>query len=104
MLAHAPSTLREMDQMMRPYPSRAKIRSIKCPVSVVEGELSDPTFLVADAFVMRLLPQANKVSLAGAGHFLQIDQPERWVEAVINATRRTTSSPATADTAPDHEG
>ena len=104
MLAHASSTLREMDQMMRPYPSRATIRSIKCPVSVIEGELSDPTFPVADAFVMRLLPQANRVSLAGAGHFLQIDQPERWVEAIVNATRPTTSSPATAGTGQAPEG
>ena len=98
MLAHPGSTLREMDQMMRPYPSRGRIRSIKCPVSVVEGELSDPTFLVADAFVMRLLPRANKISLAGAGHFLHIDQPEQWVEAIVNATRPTTSSLATAGT------
>ena len=104
MFAHASSTLREMDQMMRPYPSRARIRSIKCPVSVIEGELSDPTFLVADAFVMRLLPQANKISLAGAGHFLHIDQPERWVEAIVNATRPTTSSAAAAGIEPAPEG
>ncbi len=103
MLAHASSTLREMDQMMRPYPSRATIRSIKCPVSVIEGELSDPTFPVADAFVIRLLPQADKVLLAGAGHFLQIDQPQRWVEAIVDATGPTASSQAAAGTAQGHE-
>jgi pimeloyl-ACP methyl ester carboxylesterase len=41
-LANAPATLREMDQMIRPYPTRAAIRSIECPVTVIEGDLSDP--------------------------------------------------------------
>jgi hypothetical protein len=35
------------------------IRSIDCPVAV-EGELSDPAFRVADAFVMRLLPRRRR--------------------------------------------
>jgi len=82
MLAHAPATLREMDQLVRPYPSRKAIRSIACPVTVIEGELSDPAFVKADAFVMDLLPQARMVSLPGAAHMLHVDQPERWVEAV----------------------
>ncbi|MEK6250940.1 MAG: hypothetical protein AABM43_03175 [Actinomycetota bacterium] len=42
-------TLREMDQMMRPYPARAAIRSIACPVTVIEGDLSDPAFVTANA-------------------------------------------------------
>lgn len=42
MLANAPATLREMDQMIHPYPTRAAIRSIVCPVTVIEGDLSDP--------------------------------------------------------------
>jgi pimeloyl-ACP methyl ester carboxylesterase len=104
MLAHARSTLREMDQMMRPYPSRATIRSIRCPVRLIEGELSDPTFPLVDAFVMRLLPQAHKISLNDAAHFLQIDQPERWVEAVIDTTPPAASSEAAAGTAQGHEG
>jgi pimeloyl-ACP methyl ester carboxylesterase len=84
MLAHAHTTLREMDQMIRPYPTRAAIRSIACPVTVIEGDLSDPAFATADAFVMRLLPQARMVSLPGAAHMLHVDQPERWVEAVAD--------------------
>jgi pimeloyl-ACP methyl ester carboxylesterase len=71
-----------MDRMMRPYPTRAGIRSIACPVTVIEGDLSDPAFAFSDAFVMRLLPQARMVSLPGAAHMLHIDQPERWVETV----------------------
>jgi pimeloyl-ACP methyl ester carboxylesterase len=92
MLANAPATLREMDQMIRPYPTRAAIRSIACPVTVIEGDLSDPAFAGAAGFVMRLLPQARMVSLPGAAHMLHIDQPESWVELVTQASGYATSA------------
>jgi pimeloyl-ACP methyl ester carboxylesterase len=91
MLAHATATLREMDQMMRPYPSRSAIRSIACPVTVIEGDLSDAAFPAADAFVMRLLSQARMVPLPGAAHMLHVDQPDRWVEAVATSAVHTPS-------------
>jgi pimeloyl-ACP methyl ester carboxylesterase len=94
MLHHAPATLREMDQMIRPYPTRAAIRSIACPVTVIEGDLSDPAFATADGFVMRLLPQARMVSLRGAAHMLHIDQPEGWVEVVTQTTGHAPSPAA----------
>jgi pimeloyl-ACP methyl ester carboxylesterase len=94
MLAHAPTTLREMDQMIRPYPTRSAIRSIGCPVTVIEGDISDPAFAPAAALVMRLLPQARKVSLPGAAHMLHIDQPESWVELVTQATGHAPSPAA----------
>jgi 3-oxoadipate enol-lactonase len=87
MVSHAGSTVREMDQLMLPYPRRSAIRSISCPVTVIEGELSDPVFIAADAFVRRLLPQARLLTLPGAAHFLHIDQPDLWVEAVTRRSR-----------------
>jgi len=96
MLAHAPATVREMDQMIRPHPSRAAIRSITCPVTVIEGELSDPAFATADSFLMRLLPHARMVSLPGAAHMLHVDQPEAWVEAVTAPTTGVPSAEAEA--------
>lgn len=85
MTAHGASTVREMDQMLRPYPSRAAIRSITCPVTVIKGSLSDPVFAEAAAFVARLLPQSRLITLPGAAHFLHIDQPGPFVEAVVGA-------------------
>lgn len=84
MTAHGASTVREMNQLLRPYPSRSGIRSITCPVTVIEGELSDPAFRQADALVARLLPHARTVVLPGAAHFLHIDQPQGWVGAVLS--------------------
>ncbi|MCE5288495.1 MAG: alpha/beta hydrolase [Nocardiaceae bacterium] len=83
MTSHASSTLREMDQLIWPYPSRKAIRSITCLVTVIEGDLSDPAFPVIDAFIAGLLPQVRSVSLTGAAHFLHIDQPEQWVRAIV---------------------
>ena len=81
MVGSAASTLREMDQLLRPYPSRKAIRSITCPVTLIEGDLSDKAFPKADALLARLLPQARLVTLPESGHFLHVDQPERYVEA-----------------------
>lgn len=94
MLAHAPATLHEMDQMIRPYPTRAAIHSIACPVTVIEGDLSDPAFARAVGFVMRLLPQARKVPLHGAEHMLHIDQTEGWVEIVTQTAGHAPSPTA----------
>lgn len=85
MTRNGPSTVLEMDQLLRPYPSLAAIRSITCPVRVIEGEVSDPVFLRADALIRTLLPQAELVVLPGAAHFLHIDQPEAWVAAVAGS-------------------
>jgi pimeloyl-ACP methyl ester carboxylesterase len=82
MVGHAASTVREMDQLIRLYPTRQAIRSISCPVTVIEGDLSNPAFPSIDAFIARLLPQARLVSLTGAAHFLHIDQPQQWVDVV----------------------
>jgi len=84
MCAHAATTTREMDQLLRPYPSRKAIRSITCPVTMIDGDLSDPAFVKAAASVRRLLPQARSVLLTGAAHMLHIDQPQQWVDAVVS--------------------
>jgi pimeloyl-ACP methyl ester carboxylesterase len=86
MTLNGPTTVREMDQLMMPYPSKAAIRAINCPVTIIEGELSDSAFKVSDAFVQRLLPNARVIRLPGAAHFLHIDQPDLWVEALAPAS------------------
>lgn len=83
MRGHADATLREMDQLLRPRPSRAAVRSIACPVTLIEGGLSDPAFAKADAWLRRLLPQARTVVVTGAAHMTHTDRPEAWVEAVV---------------------
>ena len=85
MLAHAPSTVREMDQLTRPAPSSRVVRGIACPVTCVQGSLSEPVFPRAINRLQRLLPQTRIVEIQGGAHMLHRDQPEEWVRAVLEA-------------------
>lgn len=87
MLAHSNSTLLEMDQLMRPFPSSKAIASIGCPVTCVQGSLSDPVFPRAIRRLRRHLPQIKVVEIEGGAHMLHRDRPHEWVRAVLDAAR-----------------
>ncbi len=76
------------------YYEEQRSARLRAPVTVIEGDLSDPAFARADAFVMRLLPQAQLVSLPGTEHMLHIDQPESWVQIVTQTTDHAPSPAA----------
>ena len=88
MLATGPAVCREIDHLMRPYPSRGSLASISCPVTLVEGDLSQPIFLKVNRRLRRLLPRSEQVEIAAAAHAIHIDQPERLAEAVAAAAAR----------------
>ena len=94
MLAHAPSTVREMDQLARPAPSSRVVRSISCPVTCVQGSLSEPVFPRAVERVRRLLPQTRVATIDGGAHMLHRDRPEEWVRAVLEAAAPAVAAPA----------
>ena len=74
----------------------AVLRSSGLPdlkIRPIEGQLSDPAFAKAAAYVKRLLPQARSVRVPGAAHMLHIDQPELWIEAVASAKPLLTNAP-----------
>jgi pimeloyl-ACP methyl ester carboxylesterase len=85
MLAHAPSTVREMDQLTRPAPSSRIVRGVDCPVTCVRGSLSEPVFPRAIERVQRLLPQTRVARIDGGAHMLHRDRPDEWVRAVLEA-------------------
>ncbi len=85
MLAHAPSTIREMDQLMRPAPSSRVVRGVTCPLTCIEGSLSDPVFPRAIKRVQRLLPQTRVAGIDGGAHMLHRDRPQEWARAVLEA-------------------
>jgi pimeloyl-ACP methyl ester carboxylesterase len=86
MLAHSRSTLLEMDQLTRPFPSSKAVSSICCPVTCLQGSLSDPVFPRAVTRLRRRLPQTKVVEIEGGAHMLHRDRPEEWVRAVLDAT------------------
>jgi len=89
MLAHSLSTVLEMDQLARPFPSSKAVSSIVCPVTFLQGSLSDPVFPRAIRRLRRRLPQAKVVHIDGGAHMLHRDRPDEWVRAVLDAAHST---------------
>ena len=87
MLAHSRSTVLEMDQLTRPFPSSKALASIRCPVTCLQGSLSDPVFPRAVKRLRRRLPQTKIVEIEGGAHMLHRDRPDEWVRAVLDAAR-----------------
>ncbi|MEA2349031.1 MAG: hypothetical protein QOG62_2818 [Thermoleophilaceae bacterium] len=85
MLAHARSTVLEMDQLTRPFPPSRAISSIGCPVTCLQGSLSDPVFPRAVRRLKRRLPQTRVVEIEGGAHMLHRDQPDEWARVVLEA-------------------
>ncbi len=94
MLAHAPSTVREMDQLSRPVPASRVVRDIACPVTCVQGTLSEPVFPRSIKKVERLLPRTRVAHIDGGAHMLHRDRPEEWTRAVLEAAAPAGASPA----------
>jgi pimeloyl-ACP methyl ester carboxylesterase len=57
------------------YPSRNALKTLKVPVTIVVGELSQPYFHRIARHLRRLLPQAELRSITGASHAVHIDSP-----------------------------
>lgn len=57
-------------------------RRIEVPVLLVEGERTDADMREINSLLLRCLPQARRVVLAGAGHSIQFDAPEAMARAV----------------------
>ena len=87
MLVHSRSTVLEMDQLMFPFPSSKAVSSIGCPVTCVQGSLSDPVFPRAVRRLRRRLPQTTVVEIEGGAHMLHRDRPDEWVRAVLDAAQ-----------------
>lgn len=87
MLAHSRSTLLEMDQLTRPFPSAKALSGIACPVTCLQGSLSDPVFPRAIRRLRRRVPQTQVVEIEGGAHMLHRDRPDAWVRAVLNAAQ-----------------
>ena len=75
----------EIDLLMRPFPSTKALSTIGCPVTCLQGSLSDPVFPRAIRRLQRRLPQTKVVHIEGGAHMLHRDRPDEWVQAVLDA-------------------
>ena len=60
--------------------------NIKVPSLVVVGA-DDKPFLVASEYMTKKIPGCQKVVIPNAGHAVNIDQPEKFNEAVLQFLR-----------------
>jgi len=89
MLSSAPAVIRETSQLMRPFPSRAALASIRCPVTLMQGSHSQSIFHKVNRQLSKLLPGAELVEIGGTAHAVHFDRPEQFREAVSAAAARS---------------
>jgi pimeloyl-ACP methyl ester carboxylesterase len=89
MLASAPAVVAEVDHLLRPYPSRAELASIRCPVTLLQGSLSQSIFPKVNRYLRRRLPRAELVEIQGAAHAVHFDRPAEFRDAVAAAVPRS---------------
>jgi pimeloyl-ACP methyl ester carboxylesterase len=85
MRASAPATLAELDAGTGEHLTPAAIGSLRCPVTLLRGQLSDPAILAATRRLAEMLPQATVIDIPGAGHALHFDRPWEFATAVRTA-------------------
>lgn len=85
MRSTAAATLAELDAGTGEHLTAAAVGSIRCPVTCLVGDLSDPVFPAATRRISHMLPHAAVVTITRAGHALHFDQPEQFATAVRSA-------------------
>lgn len=59
------------------------LETILCPTTVITGEHDDVGYLSIGDELARRLPQAHQVRIPGAGHFLNMDEPDRFNDELL---------------------
>jgi pimeloyl-ACP methyl ester carboxylesterase len=85
MLASGRAVGAESLHVQRIYPRRSDLAAIECPVTLLEGGLSDPTFPKLNRRLRRAMPAARHVLIEGTAHCVHFDRPEPFREAVVAA-------------------
>jgi pimeloyl-ACP methyl ester carboxylesterase len=62
------------------------VRRIQCPALGLLGEVSLPYYRRAMSRVRELMPQLRVREIAGGNHAMHVDNPEAWVDAIVEAT------------------
>lgn len=85
MRATAAATMAELDAGTGEHLTPGAIASIRCPVTCLVGDLSDPVFGAATRRITSVLPQAAVITITGAGHALHFDRLDEFAAGVRTA-------------------
>jgi pimeloyl-ACP methyl ester carboxylesterase len=82
-LSHADAVAAEQDEEVSlGYPSKAQLRQLELPVTIVVGERSQHYFHRIARHLMRVIPQARFHSIRGASHAVHLDSPAEVAAAL----------------------
>lgn len=90
---HARATLREVLQLIPPWPPARAVRDLSCPTTILIGDTSEPVFRRTTRRVHRLLPHARLVEVSETSHLIPADQPTAFAEAVKDGLNIDTATP-----------
>lgn len=74
MLAGGAAVAAENNQMARIYPTRPALAAIGCPVTILEGTITERTFVEVNRYLERPLPRAGRVEIEGGAHAIHLDR------------------------------
>ncbi|HXH83746.1 MAG TPA: alpha/beta hydrolase [Candidatus Tectomicrobia bacterium] len=88
MIQNAPTFLDETRDPDALVIDAGELRRFTGPVLLTKGDQSPPTFAPVIARLAAALPQAEVVTLPGAGHVPQLTHPELYVDTIAGFVRR----------------
>lgn len=94
-IGHARAVFRELAQMLFPYPSARSIRTIRCPVTMIIGDVGVPVFHRTTRRTARILGHAVTAPVTDTGHLIPTDQPDAFADIVATCLRHEGTADAT---------
>lgn len=86
LLDNARGTWNDIDSGDGSHLSRGQISSIRCPVTLVRGDLSQPWFARCLEGISELIPSAETRIIEGTNHALTFHKPLEFAETIRRAT------------------
>jgi pimeloyl-ACP methyl ester carboxylesterase len=87
-LDNAEGVWADLNPSGRPDLSREALQKVRCPVTVILGDMGQSWFRKSAEALGERLPDAQIRTIEGTNHAITFHQPERFAEAIIEAAQR----------------
>ena len=87
MLAHASAIWADLSPRGRPSASAERLDRVRCPATLLFGDMGLSWFRRSAELFARRLPDATIETIEGSNHAFTFHQPERFAEAIREAVR-----------------
>lgn len=84
-LAHASAAIREITHLIWPWPSMRAVASIRCPVTLLIGDIGEALFHRTSNRLRRALPDPRIVGIENSAHLIAVDQPRALADVAREA-------------------